>query len=104
MSVISVKGTTCKMVELGEVADVTEGQVNIVDPLRLTKEFGTVLADPIIATNVKVSTCTRTNLDTFIRSCVFLVSFRLQICFWTLHFILCFLGYLHHPYWSVRQD
>ena len=27
-------------------------QVNIVDPLKLTQEFGSILADPIIATNV----------------------------------------------------
>ena len=51
---ISIKGTDCKMVELGKVADVTGGQVNIVDPLKLTQEFGTILSDPVIATNVKV--------------------------------------------------
>ena len=56
MSVLSVKGTKCKMVELGQVADVTGGHVNIVDPLKLTQEFGTILSDPIIATNVKVRT------------------------------------------------
>ena len=54
VSVISVKGTECKMVELGQVADVTGGQVNIVDPFKLTEEFGNILTDPIIATNVKV--------------------------------------------------
>ena len=58
MSVLSVKGTKCKMVELGQVADVTGGHVNIVDPLKLTQEFGTILSDPIIATNVKVSVST----------------------------------------------
>ena len=58
VSILSVKGTKCKMVELGQVADVTGGQVNIVDPLKLTQEFGTILSDPIIATNVKVSTPT----------------------------------------------
>ena len=31
-------------------------QVNIVDPLKLTQEFSTILADQIIATNV-VATC-----------------------------------------------
>lgn len=34
----------------------TGGQVNIVDPLKLTQEFSTILADQIIATNV-VATC-----------------------------------------------
>ncbi len=52
MSVISIKGSNCKLVELGRVADETGGQVNIVDPLKLTQQFGSILADPIIATNV----------------------------------------------------
>ncbi|KAH3747910.1 hypothetical protein DPMN_182345 [Dreissena polymorpha] len=34
------------------MADVTGGQVNIVDPLRLTEEFTNILANRIIATNV----------------------------------------------------
>lgn len=52
ISVIAIDGTDCKLVELGRVADITGGQVNIVKPENLTKEFGTILADPIIATNV----------------------------------------------------
>ncbi|KAK3097067.1 hypothetical protein FSP39_006081 [Pinctada imbricata] len=52
VSVISIKGTDCKLVHLGKVADTTGGQVNIVDPLKLTQEFSTILADRIIATNV----------------------------------------------------
>ncbi|XP_061176776.1 circularly permutated Ras protein 1-like [Saccostrea echinata] len=56
VSVISIKGTDCKMVHLGKIADMTGGQVNIVDPLKLTQEFSTILADQIIATNV-VATC-----------------------------------------------
>jgi len=53
VSVITIEGTDCKLAELGRVADITGGQVNIVKPENLTKEFGTILADPIIATNVK---------------------------------------------------
>lgn len=56
VSVISIKGTDCKLVHLGKIADMTGGQVNIVDPLKLTQEFSTILADQIIATNV-VATC-----------------------------------------------
>lgn len=52
ISVISIKGTDCKLVHLGKLADSTGGQVNIVDPLKLTQEFSTILADRIIATNV----------------------------------------------------
>ena len=55
ISVTSIKGTDCKMVELGKMASETGGQVNIVDPLKLTEEFGSILADPIIATNVTAS-------------------------------------------------
>ncbi|XP_064628238.1 circularly permutated Ras protein 1-like [Lineus longissimus] len=55
VSVISIKGTDCKLVELGKIADITEGQVNIVDPLKLTEEFGNIIANPVIATNVKAT-------------------------------------------------
>ncbi|KAI8791606.1 circularly permutated Ras protein 1-like [Biomphalaria glabrata] len=53
ISVITIQGTDCKLVQLGTLADKTGGQVNIVDPLKLTEEFGNILADPIIATRVK---------------------------------------------------
>ncbi|XP_046374284.1 circularly permutated Ras protein 1-like isoform X1 [Haliotis rufescens] len=52
ISVVTIKGTDCKLVELGKLADKTGGQVNIVDPLKLTQEFSTILADRTIATNV----------------------------------------------------
>ncbi|XP_060063644.1 circularly permutated Ras protein 1-like [Ylistrum balloti] len=52
ISVISMKGTDCKMIQLGKVADKTGGQINIVDPLKLTQEFSTILEGRIIATNV----------------------------------------------------
>lgn len=52
ISVITIKGTDCRLVELGKMADKTGGQVNIVDPLKLTQEFSTILANKIIATNV----------------------------------------------------
>jgi hypothetical protein len=29
--------------------------VNIVDPLKLTEEFGNIIANPVIATNVKAT-------------------------------------------------
>jgi hypothetical protein len=39
INVISIKGTTCSMENLGILADTTGGQVDIVDPLELTKKF-----------------------------------------------------------------
>lgn len=55
ISVITIKGTDCKLVEIGKMADKTGGQVNIVDPLKLTQEFSTILANKIIATNVEAT-------------------------------------------------
>jgi hypothetical protein len=52
VSVVSIKGTDCRIVELGQVADKTGGQVTIVDPLNITTEFSTILANPVIATDV----------------------------------------------------
>ncbi|XP_070190102.1 circularly permutated Ras protein 1-like isoform X2 [Littorina saxatilis] len=52
ISVVTIKGTDCKLIHLGKLADSTGGQVNIVDPLKLTEEFSNVLADRIIATSV----------------------------------------------------
>ncbi|XP_063403864.1 uncharacterized protein LOC134687468 isoform X2 [Mytilus trossulus] len=52
ISVISFRGTDCKLVYLGKLADKTEGQVNIVDHQKLTDEFSSILAGNIIATNV----------------------------------------------------
>lgn len=42
--------------QLCQLTVVSDFQVNIVDPLKLTQEFSTILADQIIATNV-VATC-----------------------------------------------
>lgn len=52
VSILTIAGTECKLVELGRVASQTGGQVNTVDPLKLTQEFGNILADPVIATRV----------------------------------------------------
>ncbi|XP_070541916.1 circularly permutated Ras protein 1-like [Ptychodera flava] len=52
VSVLTLEGTDCRMVELGNIADKTGGQVSIVDPLKLKDQFGEILADPVIATNV----------------------------------------------------
>lgn len=40
---------------LGILADTTGGQVDIVDPLELTKNFHSILATPVIALRVKAS-------------------------------------------------
>eukprot|EP00005_Dracoamoeba_jomungandri_P012139 CAMPEP_0174266078 /NCGR_PEP_ID=MMETSP0439-20130205/28853_1 /TAXON_ID=0 /ORGANISM="Stereomyxa ramosa, Strain Chinc5" /LENGTH=814 /DNA_ID=CAMNT_0015352839 /DNA_START=40 /DNA_END=2481 /DNA_ORIENTATION=+ len=53
ISVISIKGTTCSMENLGVLAEQTSGQVQMVDPLQLTKNFHSILATPVVAVNVK---------------------------------------------------
>jgi len=55
VSVISIQGTDCRMENLGVLTDLTTGKVDIVNPLQLTTNFATILANPIIATNVEVS-------------------------------------------------
>jgi hypothetical protein len=55
ISVITIKGTDCKMENLGILADVTGGQVNIVEPLKLVTEFSSILTDEVIATHVSAS-------------------------------------------------
>ncbi|XP_050393119.1 circularly permutated Ras protein 1 [Patella vulgata] len=62
ISVITIKGAETKLVQLGKLADLTNGQVNHVDPLKLTDEFSNILADRIIATNVKATFILHKNL------------------------------------------
>jgi hypothetical protein len=73
VSVVTIEGNDCRMVHLGQVADKTGGQVpqllyiaymklstgfkqvSVVDPVKLTQEFGNMLANPVIATNVSLT-------------------------------------------------
>ena len=52
VSLLSIKGSDCRVAELGQVATRTGGQVTIVDPLTVTEEFGSILSNPVIATDV----------------------------------------------------
>ena len=52
---ITIEGTNCKLGLLGEIANKTGGNVNIVNPLRIKEEFANILEEQIIATNVKAS-------------------------------------------------
>ncbi|XP_022093935.1 circularly permutated Ras protein 1-like isoform X2 [Acanthaster planci] len=52
VSVLTMEGEDCRVIELGNVADKTGGQVNVVDPMKLNEEFANILDDPILATNV----------------------------------------------------
>jgi hypothetical protein len=52
VNVISIKGTECALEDLGRVCEMTGGSVERVDPLDLSKNFSSVLSNPVIATNV----------------------------------------------------
>ena len=52
VSVISIEGQECKLENLGQVADVTGGDVTKVNPLKLTENFQSILEKPVIATGV----------------------------------------------------
>jgi len=52
VSVVSLTGTECSLENLSVVADQTAGVLNRVDPLQLTSNFSSILANPIVATGV----------------------------------------------------
>ncbi|KAH3761125.1 actin 11 [Pelomyxa schiedti] len=52
ISVLSIRGDDCSMENLGTLADVTNGTVDIVDPLKLTESIISALNQPIVATEV----------------------------------------------------
>jgi Mg-chelatase subunit ChlD len=54
VSVISLRGDECALEDLGRVAEATGGTVDRVDPLQLAQNFGAILAQNTIATNVQV--------------------------------------------------
>lgn len=53
VNVITIEGTDCKLALLGKVADLTNGSINIVNPLNLSEEFKSILENRTIATDVK---------------------------------------------------
>ncbi|GAM18137.1 hypothetical protein SAMD00019534_013120 [Acytostelium subglobosum LB1] len=55
ISVLTIKGTDTKLEMIGKLADMTNGEVEIVDPLKITSELKSVLSLPTIATNVTIS-------------------------------------------------
>lgn len=54
INVITVEGTDCKLAILGKLADITNGNLNIVNPMNLGEELKFILNNRIKATNVKV--------------------------------------------------
>lgn len=52
VDVISIKGSECALEDLGQVSEIAGGEVIRMDPLELTKNFSTILANPVIASQV----------------------------------------------------
>eukprot|EP00727_Mastigamoeba_balamuthi_P012412 m51a1_g7794 hypothetical protein (653) ;mRNA; r:30027-32276 len=53
VSVVSIRGSDCRLEDLGAVASQTRGHVTIVDPLRLSDEFSSILSEGVVATHVE---------------------------------------------------
>lgn len=62
ISIITLKETDCRLGLLGDLADRTNGIVNIVDPFNLRKEFSSILEEKIIATSVEATFLLHKNL------------------------------------------
>merc|ERR1711988_2051747 len=54
ISVITMEGEDCSMENLGTCADLTGGQVEMVDLQALSTKVGAMLANPIVGTGVEV--------------------------------------------------
>merc|ERR1711988_1463797 len=54
ISVITMEGEDCSMENLGTCADLTCGQVDMVDLQALSAKVGSMLASPVIGTNLEV--------------------------------------------------
>jgi hypothetical protein len=52
VSIVSIKGTEANLEQLGHLAELTGGTVNMIEIKDLTKNFGNILASSIIATHV----------------------------------------------------
>jgi len=50
ISITSIEGSECKMENLGLAAELSNGEVDIVDPLQLTNNFANILSKSIVAT------------------------------------------------------
>lgn len=55
IDVIGIEGEGCDLETIGQMAEAAGGSVEKVSPLELTRNFGSVLANPIVATNVSVT-------------------------------------------------
>jgi len=55
VNIVSIEGSDCRMEYLSAVADATGGKVTMVNPLKLVTEFASLLADPVVASQVSIT-------------------------------------------------
>lgn len=53
LNIVSIEGDECKIDSLSKLAELTGGNVERVNPTTLTQEFGNMLSQPVIASNVE---------------------------------------------------
>ena len=54
ISIIGIEGTDCGVSELGICADMSNGTVNVVNPLELQRQMRMIIDNPILCTDVKI--------------------------------------------------
>jgi hypothetical protein len=54
ISVISIRGAEASLEQLGVLTDLTNGTVDMVNPLEITSQFSSILSVPLVATHVSV--------------------------------------------------
>ncbi|EFA75947.1 type A von Willebrand factor domain-containing protein [Heterostelium album PN500] len=54
ISVLTIKGTDTKLEQIGQLAELTNGNVDIVDPLKIKEDFKAALELPILATHCSI--------------------------------------------------
>lgn len=55
MNVLSIKGTTANLEQIAKVAATTRGFNDIVDPLKMGKNFNFILQNSMVATDVELA-------------------------------------------------
>jgi len=54
VSVIGIRGENLNLALLGKLADITQGNVDLVDPIKITENFSSILQSKLVATEVTV--------------------------------------------------
>ena len=53
VNIMTIKGEGCKMEVIGKVAELTNGNMKVINPEKLADDFANVLKDEVVGLNVK---------------------------------------------------